>query len=84
MKQIEIIFSKKQLNDLIIDKLKEIMKLQNNIKLGNLKYTTNSRKSYNFSRYSLPIVFIKDINKGNSERTNSVSQEIQTKFQRLN
>ena len=84
MKQIESIFPKKQLNDLIIDKLKEIMKLQNNIKLGNLKYTTKSRKSYNFSRYSLPIVFIKDINKGNSERMNSVSQEIQTKFQRLN
>ena len=84
LKQIESIFPKKQLNDLIIDKLKEIMKLQNNIKLGNLKYTTKSRKSYNFSRYSLPIVFIKDINKGNSERMNSVSQEIQTKFQRLN
>ena len=39
LKQIESIFLKKQLNDLIIDKLKEIMQLQSNIKLDTLEYT---------------------------------------------
>ena len=55
LKEIESIFSRIQLNDLIIDNLKEIMQLQNNIKLDDLEYTT--RKRYNFIRYSLPIVF---------------------------
>ena len=45
------------MNNLIIDKLKEIVQLQKNIKLDALKYTTKREKRYNFSRYSLPIVF---------------------------
>ena len=47
---------KNQLNDLIIDKLKEIMQLQNNIKLDDLEYTSK-RGKHNFIRYSLPCVF---------------------------
>ena len=39
LKQMEVIFPKNQLNDLIIDKLKEIMQLRNNIKLDDLEYT---------------------------------------------
>ena len=57
LEQIESIFPKNQVNDLIIDKLKEIVQLQNNIKLDDLEYTKKRRKRYNFSRYSLPIVF---------------------------
>ena len=45
--------------DLIIDKLNEIMQLQNNIRSDDLEYTTNRGKGYNFSRYSLPIFFKK-------------------------
>ena len=40
LKQIDVIFPNNQLNDLIINKLKEIMQLQNNIKLDDLEYTT--------------------------------------------
>ena len=40
LKQIESIFLKNQLNDLIIDKVKETMQLQTNIKLDHLEYTT--------------------------------------------
>ena len=36
LKKIESIFLKNQLKDLIIDKLKEIKKFQNNIKLDDL------------------------------------------------
>ena len=38
LKQTEIIFPQNQSNDLIIDKLKEIKQLQDNIKLDNVKY----------------------------------------------
>ena len=51
-KQTESIFPRNQLSDLIIDKLREIMQLQSNIKLDNLEYTTKRGKRYNFSRYS--------------------------------
>ena len=55
LKQIESILN--QVNDLIIDKLKKMVQLQNNIKLDNLAYTTKSGKRYNFINYSLRIVF---------------------------
>ena len=58
-------FPKNQLNDLIIDKLKPIMQLQSNIKLDDLEYATKRGKRYNFSRCSLPIVFLRDIQGGN-------------------
>ena len=41
------------------------MQLQNNIKLDDLAYTTERGKHYNFSRYSSPIVFLRDKHKGN-------------------
>ena len=65
LKQIEGVFSRNQLNDLVIDKLKEIMQLKNNIKLDNLGYTTKRGKIYSFSKYTLPIVFLRDIHEGN-------------------
>ena len=65
LKQIESIFPKNQLNGLIIDKLKEIIHLQNNIKLHDLEYTAKRGKRYCFTKYSLPIVFLKDIREGN-------------------
>ena len=40
LKQIDSLFPKNQLNNLIIDKLKEIMQRQNNIKLYDLENTT--------------------------------------------
>ena len=44
------------MNDLIRAKLKEIIKLQDVIK-KDLNYKSKRRKSYNFGKYSLPIVF---------------------------
>ena len=44
LKQIESIFPKNQVNDLFIDKLKEIMKLQNNIKLDDLNLYSEKKK----------------------------------------
>ena len=37
-----------------MDKLKEIVQLQNNIKVGRLEHTKKRGERYNFSRYSLP------------------------------
>ena len=45
------------MNDLILDKLKEIVNLQGIIKTDNLLYKSKSRKGYKFSEYFLPIVF---------------------------
>ena len=45
------------LNNLIINKLKEIIKLQDIIKTDDLYYKSKRRKIYNFTKYSLPIVF---------------------------
>ena len=55
LKQIESILN--QVSDMIIDKLKKMVQLQNNIKLDNLVYTTKSGKRYNFIKYFLRIVF---------------------------
>ena len=38
--------------------------MQDIIKTDNLRYKSKSRKVYNFSRYSLPIVFLRDIDQG--------------------
>ena len=40
LKQFETLFPKKQLNDLMTVKLKEIMQLKNSIKLDDPQYTT--------------------------------------------
>ena len=45
------------LNDLSNNKLKEIVELQAIIKTDVLHYKSKRRKFYNFSKYSLPIVF---------------------------
>ena len=52
------------MNDLIINKLKETIKLQNIIKTDELYYNSKHRKVYNFSEYSLPIAFLRDIHEG--------------------
>ena len=39
------------------------MQLQKNIKLDDLEYTKKRGKHYNFGRYSLPIVFLRDTHK---------------------
>ena len=45
------------LNDLIIKKLNEIIQLQDIIKTDDRYYKSKRRKIYNFTKYSLPIVF---------------------------
>ena len=42
---------------MIIDKLKEINKLQNIIESGEMDYESRTDKEDVFSKYSLPIVF---------------------------
>ena len=45
------------MNDLIRVKLKKIVKLQGIIKKDDLNYKSKRGKSFNFGKYSLPIVF---------------------------
>ena len=52
----ESITTQNHLSDFIIEKIKEIKQLQNNIKLDDLGYTTKRRKYYSFSKYLLSIV----------------------------
>ena len=47
------------LNDSIINKLREIIKLQDIIRTDDLYYKLKRRKTYNFSENFLPIVFSK-------------------------
>ena len=49
------------MNDLICDKLKEIVNLHDIVETVNLRHKTKSRKVYNFSEYVMPIVFLRDI-----------------------
>ena len=57
LKQIEGIFLQNLTNDLICAILKEIANLQDIFKTDILHYKSKSRKGYNFSEYSLFIVF---------------------------
>ena len=57
LKQIDGIFQQNLMNDLIRAKLKETVKLQDIIKKDDLNYKSKHGKTYNFSKYSLPIVF---------------------------
>ena len=52
------------MKDLIRAKLKEIVELQK-VKKDDLNYKSKREKTYNFSNYSVPIVFFRDIHKGN-------------------
>ena len=45
LKQIESIFPQNQMNDLILDKLKEIKQLQDNIELNELDYKAKCKKN---------------------------------------
>ena len=65
LKQIEGIFSQNLMNDLIHAKLREIIEFQDIIKKDDLNYKSKGRKTYNFSKYSLTIVFLKDLHEGN-------------------
>ena len=52
------------MSDLIRVKLKEIVELQDIIKKDDLNYELKHIKTYNFSKYSLSIVFLRDIHEG--------------------
>ena len=56
LKQTERKFPQNLMNDLICTKLKEIVELKNVIKRDDLSYKSKLWKTYNFSKYSLPIV----------------------------
>ena len=55
----EGVFLRNLMNDLIRDKLKEVIYLQDIIKKDNLNYKLKYGKTYNFGKYSLPVVFWK-------------------------
>ena len=57
LKQINITFPKNLLNDFVDGNLEEIIQSQNNVELNELDYKAKSRKYYNFSKISLPIIF---------------------------
>ena len=52
------------MNDLICIKLKQIIKLQEIIKKDDINYKAKRGKTYNFGKYSLPIIFLRDIHNG--------------------
>ena len=52
------------MSDLIHEKLKKIVNLQDIIKTDELHYKSKRKKVYNFSEYSLPITFLRDIHEG--------------------
>ena len=58
----EGIFLKNILNYCIVDKLKEIIKLEE--KTNDLYYKSSPWKTCNFNEYSLPIAFLRHINEG--------------------
>ena len=57
LKQIKSIFLENLMNDLILTTLKEIVELQDINKKDDLNYRSKRWKTYNFCKYSLPIVF---------------------------
>ena len=57
LKRIESIFPQNLINDLIRAKLKEIVELRDIIKKDYLNCKSKRRKTYNFSKYLLSIVF---------------------------
>ena len=61
------------MNFLICDKLKEIIKLQDIIKKGDLNFKSKQGKNCNFCKYSLPIVIFSGIHEGtlSTEKTNN-------------
>ena len=49
------------MNDLVRNRLKEILQLQDSIKLKKLNYIAKISERYVFSNVSLPIIFSRDI-----------------------
>ena len=72
------------LNDLIINKLKEITKLQDIINIDDLYYKSKRRKIDSFAEYSLPFYILRDIHegylslKGANEKQNRFSDKLKT------
>ena len=58
LKRIEGIFPHNLMNNLIRAKLKEIVEFRDIIKKDGLNYKSKHRKTYNFCKYSLPVVYI--------------------------
>ena len=52
------------MNDLICAKLKEIVEFLDIIIKDDLNYKSKCGNTYNFSKYSLPIGFLRDIHEG--------------------
>ena len=57
LNKIKSIFPQNELKNLTIDKLKEIMQLQNIIELNGLNYKAKTGRKNNFNKYLLSIVF---------------------------
>ena len=68
-------FPQNQVNAMISNKLKEIKQLKN-IELNELDYATKNRKYFDFSEYSLPSVFLGDINEGNYQQKILIDGEV--------
>ena len=62
---------------MIINKLKQIIKLQDIIQTGYLYYKSKSRKIYHFTEYSLPI-FLRDMHEGYLSLKDA--DDVQSKF----
>ena len=64
LKHIEGMFLQNLMTDLIRAKLKEIVNLKDIIKTDKLNYKSKRKKVYNFSEFSLPIAFLRDMHEG--------------------
>ena len=64
LKQIEGIFPQKLTNNLILAKTKKMLNCKILLK-DDLNYKSKRAKTYNFSEYSLAIVFLRYIHEGN-------------------
>ena len=60
LKQVKDLFPHKHLNDLMKDRLKEIIKLQSSFKTSNSNYLSK-KQGRNFINSSLPAMFLGDI-----------------------
>ena len=70
LKQIEGTFPQNVLNDLISNKLKEIIEVQNSIELDKINY-----KNYIFNKVSLSSIFLRDIYPNNLSVENSDDEQ---------
>ena len=70
---------------MVCAKLKEIVNLQDIIKNDGLNYKSKRGKVYNFSEYSLPIIFLKDIHGEYSslEEADDEQSKFDAKFKKI-